>query len=103
MTVAIKRTGTCASSSSARRTISTKRPDTFSQTVFVDSDSSCSSAADHTCYAMHRTILAQGRVLCAEPAAARAQELAINWLEKKWDKEGLAGVQVSHTVASICC
>jgi hypothetical protein len=41
--------------------------------------------------------------VCRAGCAATAQELAINWLEKKWDKEGLAGVQVSHTVASICC
>ena len=31
----LTRTGTCASSSSARRSFSTKRPDTFSQTVLV--------------------------------------------------------------------
>ena len=34
----------------ARRSLSTKRSDTFSQTVLVVADSSCSSTADHTCY-----------------------------------------------------
>jgi hypothetical protein len=32
-------------------TILHSRPDTFSQTVLVATDSSCSSAADHTCFA----------------------------------------------------
>ena len=42
------RTGTRGSSSCALRLLSTQRPDTFWQAVLVGTDSSCSSAADHT-------------------------------------------------------
>src|SRR5262249_33673127 len=47
-TVAIDRTGTRGSSSCARRPLSTQRPNTFSQTVLVTTNSSCTSSADHT-------------------------------------------------------
>ena len=45
-------TGTRGSSSCARRSLSAQRTHTFSRAVFVEADSSCSSAADdHTYYA----------------------------------------------------
>ena len=48
-TEGFNRTGTCESSSSARRDrFSTKRPDTFTRTALRQLQTSCSSAADHT-------------------------------------------------------
>src|SRR5262249_15837988 len=70
-TVAISRTGTRGSSSCAGRAFSTKRPDTFSQTVLVGHISSCTSAADHTCYANYGGFrfgsrrLASAKAVCA--------------------------------------
>jgi hypothetical protein len=48
-TEGFNRTGTCESSSSARRNrLSTKRPDTFTRTELRQLQTSCSSVADHT-------------------------------------------------------
>jgi hypothetical protein len=49
----------------------------------------------------HRTILAKGRVLCAEASEARARKLAINKLQKKEERgRDFPGGRVGHTKAS---
>ena len=48
----------------------------------------------------HRTILAQGRVLCAEASEARARKLAINKLQKKLVSQWGPSERIGQTDAS---